>query len=221
MSLRRVPFGVPSAYSTRARNSRRPARPSICRFIVFSRFTEPSTFHYSTVGPRLPAPPSPVPASVACRKDGHSLGDNQCRNSAAGPDAPRHRSATAAAGRLPVWSQPHHPAIRQGTPGAAIAPAIASLCTCHPRPVNGYRARNCGPSPPDRPLSACVTIPRQQVVEHGLQPGVVSGPALSTQMVRIVGHAAGGVREVDEKSHCWRRAEHSRATVANHQGPQA
>src|SRR5438128_10528363 len=55
------------------------------------------------------------------RKDGHFLGENQCRNSAARPDAPRSRSA-----------------ILQGTPGPAIASALASLYACHPRPVNGW-----------------------------------------------------------------------------------
>ena len=30
------------------------------------------------------------------------------------------------------------PAVLQGTPGSAIASALAALHTCHPRPVNGY-----------------------------------------------------------------------------------
>ena len=54
------------------------------------------------------------------RKDGHCLGANQCRNSAAGPDVPLYRFAKPA-GRPPVWSRPHHSAILQGTPGAAVA----------------------------------------------------------------------------------------------------
>ena len=90
-------------------------------------------------GPMVPpCPRLPGRSLWPARKDGHVLGENQCRNTSLGPEAPRYRSGKAASSRRPVRSRFHCPAILHGPPGQAIASALASLHACHPRPVNAH-----------------------------------------------------------------------------------
>ena len=67
------------------------------------------------------------------RNDGHFLGENQCRNSAARTGrSPPSVCQGAAAGRPPVRSRPYRPAILPGMPGQAIASTLIFLYACHP-----------------------------------------------------------------------------------------
>jgi hypothetical protein len=62
------------------------------------------------------------------RKDGHFPGENWCRNSPAGLDAPCHRPGKTASGRRPVQSRFYRPAILVERPDVP-SPRPLPFCT--------------------------------------------------------------------------------------------